>query len=200
MPDERGGSWPVAPQRVPDERAMPNPLRQTTVSRQRLKEAFGRPWREAVRAIVAGGGGDPAALAAASGFTSFSDTSSAILQKEVGNDLICVVERVRIRPVSTLGFQYLTVVLTDGGHDNDTTPYQGRVGNVMRIDIPLPVNAGEPVDVEFQCAGGTLVRLWVVNADPIAPHAVVAEMSGRIYQAEQFRIPARPGFPGAGGR
>lgn len=190
MPDERGGSWPVTAERMPAQQNQPNPLRQTTLSRDRLWAAFGTPWREAVRAIVTGGGGEPDALADASGYTLFGDAQSAVLSKEVGNDLICVVEYVIFRPVSELGFEYLKIALTDGGHANDTTSLLGRLGNVLRLDIPLPVNANGKVDVNYQCGGGSLVRLWVKNSDPVAPHAIDAEMGGRIYQAEQFRATA----------
>lgn len=191
MSDERGGSWPVTAEKVGAVGAQPNPLRRLTVPRQALKDAFGRPWRVAIRAIVAGDNDvDPDALAAASGYTSFGDSQSAILSKEMPNDYIYVVEQIVFRPVSELGNEYLKIVLTDGGHANDTTPTIGRRGDVIGYDIPLPVDGSGVVPVYFQAAGGGLLRLWCQNTDPVVPQAVDAEMRGMAYQAEQFRATA----------
>lgn len=190
MPDERGGSWPVSQDRIPAQRAMPNPLRRTTLPKRDLEEACGTPWRVAIRAVLPGGDGEPDELAAASGYTLMGDAAAALLSKEVPNDQILVVEYVIFRPVSELGYEYLAIALTDGGHANDTSPAQGRLGNVIRLDIALPVNGSGVCPVNYQCAGGTLVRLWADNSDPVSPHAVDAEMAGTLYPADQFRATA----------
>lgn len=178
------GSWAPTLQKTQAE-PRPNDQRRIYLPQQALKDGVCTTWRVAIRAILLGGGGEPDAAAAASGYTLFGDDVADLLTYPVAAGYIAVVDELVFRPVSDLGFEYVTIQIVDGGIAGSQTV--GRRGQVVGWDIPLPVDGSGVVPVGFQAMGQTTLRLQASNADPECYQAVEAELRGRLYDASQFR-------------
>lgn len=185
MPDALGGSWRATTPMAPARAYVPDPTRLLYVPSLVLDDCFCTPWRECGRFIIPGSAGSASAAAAASGFTAISDATGTLLTHDVPAGYLDVVDFVVLHPVSTLGIEFVTFALTDGGPA--TSQVGGRWGDVANFGIPLPVTGSDPLPVDFQVAGGSTIRLKGRNTDTECYQAVEVEMRGRRFDADQIR-------------
>lgn len=184
MPDVLGGSWSVTTQ-VTQAEPRPNNLRRIRVPEWTLRNSVSTPWRTAARVVQTGGGGEPDAAAAASGYTLLGDTTADVLTYDVPAGYLVVVDELVFLPISDLGYEYLKASIVDGGNAGDAST--GRIEQVVNLSVPLPIDGSAVIPVCLQAMGLTTIRLIVKNTDPECYQMFEAELRGRLFDGSQFR-------------